>query len=357
MTEEERFHEIELAQLENDIQVLQSLQLDSLNEDDLFEKYQNASSQKKKQEAFCQMEEILDKEPEGILSRLYKIKQIAQQIQEVSLVEILEGALSQLKEASYVIQRRKGDSFLTEGERQTIEKKLSQLDSLKRKFYATTVKELLEVFVRQKTRREALLCHEETKRALQEDMQRIKKEADILALSLSTRRKEASLELAQKIEQHIRSLNMPHATFDIQISPEERSLSGDDACAFFFVPNPGERTVSVHTGASNGELARIFLALSAIVASKEKVSTILFDEVDANIGGMTALAVGALLEDMSKRRQVLAITHFPQVAQFAHAHFALTKEVVDERTVSSIAHLRSSQEKKQEHLRMSGKSS
>lgn len=355
LTEEERFQEVELEQLENEICALQSLHLDSLSEEELFEKYQNASLQKKKLEALSQMEEILEKEPDGIFSRLYRMKQIAHQAQERALYELLEGALSQLKETSYAIQRQKGDSFLTDEERLKIEKQLAHLDSLKRKFHAATTKELQEVLLKKRKRKEELLSREEVKLALVEDMQKAKADVDRIALSLSASRKEAAKDLAQKIELHIRSLNMAHATFTIHISMKERSHTGDDECAFFFVPNPGERTVSVHTGASNGELARIFLALSAIVASKERVSTILFDEVDANIGGMTALAVGALLEDMSKTRQVLAITHFPQVAQFAHAHFALAKEVVEERTVTSISHLRSSQERKQEHLRMSGK--
>jgi DNA repair protein RecN (Recombination protein N) len=352
--EEERFQEIEMSQLEKEIEALESLQLCSFNEEELFEKYQKSLSQKKEEFSLFQLEELIEKDTEGLLSKLFHAKQLALKLHSNTLVDLIEGALIQMKEASYSIQTQKGGSLLSDEDLQKIDQKLSLYNSLKRKLRVNTTQEMNDVLQIKIRRKEELINRDEEKKALTDEITALKAIIDLKAHTLSARRKEFACHLAQEIERQIRTLNMPQAIFNIQIDSKERSPTGDDACTFFFVPNSGERTVDVHKGASNGELARIFLALSTILASKEQVSTILFDEIDSNIGGLTALSVGTLLEEISKKRQVIAITHFPQVAQFAHAHFALAKEVIEERTITSITHLKNTKERKQEHLRMSG---
>ena len=205
------------------------------------------------------------------------------------------------------------------------------------------------------SKKNELLEREEKINDLQETISKEKTKVDQLALSLSETRAMAAKKLSLLIEQKIRRMNMPEASFQTTILKTNRSSSGDDECHFSFFPNPGEKIVDVHTGASNGELARIFLALAASIASKEEKTTLLFDEIDANIGGITARAVGELLKEIAKERQVLAITHFPQVAESADTHFVLSKEVVDNRTVSTISKISKSTDRKKEHLRMAGK--
>lgn len=124
--------------------------------------------------------------------------------------------------------------------------------------------------------------------------------------------------------------------------------------SFSCTPNVGEKRIDVCEGASGGELARVFLALQAVMADLFAVPTILFDEIDASIGGMTAHAVGQTLAAMGEKRQVLAVTHFAQVASKAHSHFALSKKEQKGRTITTVQELTSQEAKEKEHQRMGG---
>jgi DNA repair protein RecN (Recombination protein N) len=114
------------------------------------------------------------------------------------------------------------------------------------------------------------------------------------------------------------------------------SQSGFDTIEFQFAPNPGEPARPLRAIASSGELARVMLALKTVLAAEDEVPVLVFDEVDANVGGETAVAVGEKMQQIAGKRQVLCITHLPQVAASADAHFVVTKEVRDGRTISEL---------------------
>jgi DNA repair protein RecN (Recombination protein N) len=115
-----------------------------------------------------------------------------------------------------------------------------------------------------------------------------------------------------------------------------RINSGFDTIEFQFAPNPGEPARPLRAIASSGELARVMLALKTVLAAADEVPVLVFDEVDANVGGETAVVVGQKMRQIAARRQVLCITHLPQVAASADAHFVVTKEVRDGRTISEL---------------------
>src|SRR5262249_26247565 len=111
---------------------------------------------------------------------------------------------------------------------------------------------------------------------------------------------------------------------------------GFDSVEFLFAPNPGEAPWPLRAIASSGELARVMLALKTVLAAADQIPVLVFDEVDANVGGETAHAVGEKMREIAKKRQVLCITHLPQVAATATAHFVVTKQINDGRTISAI---------------------
>jgi DNA repair protein RecN (Recombination protein N) len=149
------------------------------------------------------------------------------------------------------------------------------------------------------------------------------------------------------------SLNMPKAEFEIKVSPQKRSLSGDDLVEFYIAPNPGERLLSVKDGASGGELSRLLLSIQTLLAGKEQIPTLIFDEVDANIGGATAAEVGKKLKEIGAKHQILCITHFPQVAKQANHHYQISKQEIKGRTLTQI-HCLDEQSKQHELSRMLG---
>ena len=112
--------------------------------------------------------------------------------------------------------------------------------------------------------------------------------------------------------------------------------TGFDEIEFQFAPNPGEPAKPLRAIASSGEMARVMLALKTVLAVEDEIPVLIFDEVDANIGGETANAVGEKMKQIAARRQVLCITHLPQVAAPADAHYVVTKQIKDGRTISGI---------------------
>ena len=161
--------------------------------------------------------------------------------------------------------------------------------------------------------------------------------------------------MEKEMTAHLKELNMPNAEFEIRITPQTRTATGDDHIEFYLSPNRGENQISVKQCASGGELSRLMLSLQVLLAGKEQVSSLVFDEIDANIGGKTADDVGKKLRAIGNKHQVLCVTHFPQVAHYADHHLQIIKEEVGGRTVTSIHILDEATREKEIH-RMAGRS-
>jgi DNA repair protein RecN (Recombination protein N) len=163
------------------------------------------------------------------------------------------------------------------------------------------------------------------------------------ARELSAMRREGAGRLTERLERALAGLAMPHCHVELPLHrldmPEQWTASGIDAGEIYLSPNPGEELRPLARIASGGELSRIMLALHTLTGIDEGGRTLVFDEVDAGIGGAAADAVGAELQALSRRGQVLCITHLAQIAARADAHFALTKAVRDGRTTAAVARL------------------
>ena len=189
-----------------------------------------------------------------------------------------------------------------------------------------------------------------------------------LCRSLSQKRMTAAKKLARKVETQLVSLHMAHTRFKVELiglpvptpSPEYLvtdgrtiTATGTDQARFMIAPNIGEALKPLAEIASGGELSRLVLALKVILAKSDAVETVVFDEVDAGIGGGTAEMVGRKLNDLAKSHQVICITHLPQIARFGDHHFRIDKSVVDGRTVTGIEPI-SHKKRIQELARMLG---
>ena len=175
-----------------------------------------------------------------------------------------------------------------------------------------------------------------------------------LTHKLSTNRKETAKTLAQKVEKELTSLKMPHTKFDISFRtlPADEGVdpyltikgqtvfeTGIDQATFRIAPNVGEPLKPLSSIVSGGELSRVVLALKAILAETDAVEAIVFDEVDAGIGGSVAEVVGKKLSALARHHQVICITHLPQIAKFGDHHFRISKQVSDGRTRTTIQRL------------------
>jgi DNA repair protein RecN (Recombination protein N) len=170
-----------------------------------------------------------------------------------------------------------------------------------------------------------------------------------LAQELSKRRKKAAASFAQAVEAELGRLAMGKTVFKVALEREEESAEGGqsvegvrlsargiDRCELMISPNPGEEVKPLSRIASGGELSRVMLAIKRALARTDPVPTYVFDEVDSGIGGAVAEVVGRLLKEVSKDRQVLCITHLPQIAACADHHFTVEKKVKEGRTSSRV---------------------
>jgi DNA repair protein RecN (Recombination protein N) len=177
------------------------------------------------------------------------------------------------------------------------------------------------------------------------------RELSMLSLDLSSKRSQTAKLLAKKVEKELASLRMSGTKFKISLQTIPASDNSDphlvvkgntinetgiDQASFLIAPNVGEDLKPMASIASGGELSRIVLALKAILAEKGSVETLVFDEVDAGIGGSVAEAVGKKLSKLARYHQIICITHLPQIAKFGDNHFRITKNVSQGRTITSI---------------------
>jgi DNA repair protein RecN (Recombination protein N) len=173
------------------------------------------------------------------------------------------------------------------------------------------------------------------------------------AEKISTARQRAAKKLKRDMERELRTLGMPETTFEVRFMTHDEKADmppffvggkklterGMDQVEFYFSPNPGEPPKALAKIASGGELSRLMLALKALVLTAGEASTLLFDEVDAGIGGRVAEIVGKKLKQVAARQQVLSVTHLPQIAALADAHYVVEKEVEQGRTFTRVRQL------------------
>jgi DNA repair protein RecN (Recombination protein N) len=256
---------------------------------------------------------------------------------------------------------------MDESRLEAIEDRLNTLTKLKRKFGGT----LDAVFSRKETIEQELSNLAGLKDHIEDTEKKlVRLHGTIveLATTLSKKRKQKAKILAGQVENELSALKMPQTQFKVsfQTMPAERNANpylivenntvhetGIDRVSFLIAPNVGEPLKDLSNIVSGGELSRIVLALKAILAQTEAVETIVFDEVDAGIGGSVAEVVGKKLSALAGRHQIICITHLPQIAKFGDHHFSISKHVSNGRTKTFIKRL-NGEERIKEIARMLG---
>jgi len=247
-----------------------------------------------------------------------------------------------------------------------IEDRLSEINGLKRK-YALDIPGILAQQEKIATELESLGANQEKMDDLKKNIQQKEKTLAELATRLADTREKTAKKFKQDVEKELRDLGMNEVQFGVRFDyPEDADsfvsyrenkvklhAGGIGSIEFLFSPNPGEELRPLIKIASGGELSRVMLALKSILHAEDPVPVMVFDEVDAGIGGKVAEKVGVKLQKVSVGKQVFCITHLPQIAGMAKAHFRVQKTVKDNRTHSTIVKL-SYDERVEEIARMSG---
>lgn len=265
---------------------------------------------------------------------------------------IVDEAVISLQEAAYEL-RDYGEAM--DFSPAKLDKLQSRMDVIYRlcKKYGATVADVLEH--QQKVQKELLQIenYDDDMEALKKELARLHQEMEKQAAKLTRQRQKTAGELSAAIGQQLLSLGMPKARFSIKVEPSGKfSSSGADMVAMFFSANPGEEAKPLQKVASGGELSRIALAIKAVAAAREQaVGSMVFDEIDTGIGGRTAQMVAERIALVAKFKQVLCITHLPQIACMADQHLYIAKSSVGESTVTQV-HCLSEHERIREIARM-----
>jgi len=268
--------------------------------------------------------------------------------------DLMESALIQLEEASHDL-RRYIESINTDPEQlRVVDEQLNVINRLKKK-YGETIQEILSFSEQCRQQIEAIEGSEERVKQLEAEKAELGARFYDCASRLRAAREEVATDLQEQLVAHLADLNMEKTRFSVRISDLEAAegwqvrgpdgediivnSKGRDRVEFQISPNPGEPLRPLNRIASGGEMSRVMLALKTILADVDQVDTMIFDEVDAGIGGRTAHSVAEKLVDLARRKQVICVTHLPQIACRADHHYLISKSISPDGTVIRVEEL------------------
>ncbi|HXM29357.1 MAG TPA: DNA repair protein RecN [Chthoniobacterales bacterium] len=222
------------------------------------------------------------------------------------------------------------------GSLRQLEERLNLLESLRRKYHRNE-EELLALAAELEEKLGQIDGRESALEKLRADVESTSQKMQAVGRDLTAARATAGERLARQIRVHLADLGFQQARFDLEWETlGEPISSGFDQIEFLFSPNPGEPLKPLRAIASSGEISRVMLAIKTALAQQDLIGLLVFDEIDANVGGEIAHAVGRKMQTLGENHQVLAITHMPQVAAAARKHFFVSKEVSDGRTRTAL---------------------
>lgn len=319
---------------------------------------------KEGEEILYEGEEALAARLGRFLTRLRELANIDQDLKPA--VELLNSSLAHVEEATSVLRRYTDRIDFEPNALEQVESRLAELSRLKRK-YRGSVAEILEKLNGLERELQALERGEGEISILERSLEEARRSSWETAEALSIERRRLARRFKKEMEDEVRTIGMPGTNFEVHFLESEtreddppfllggRKLTeqGVDQVEFYFCPNPGEPLKPLAKIASGGEISRVMLAIKSLVLAKEDIPTLLFDEVDAGIGGSVAEVVGKRLKKVAATRQVICVTHLPQIAALADSHFVVRKGAQKGRTFTEV-HKLDGKERVAEVARMLG---
>ena len=329
---------------------ISAAQLQPQEEEQLEKSYQRASNAVRLLQLSRTALELLSENENALLIQLGIIGRTLQELQRLdatagSLLTVQEQSVSVLRDLQSALSRYADKLEVDPARVQQLEERLNLIKSLKRK-YGATVEEVVAFGNEAGKKLHSLEQREVELSRINRELEKLSAELWRVGEALSAQRRKSIPPLCKLLNKQLADLGFQQSRFDISLNSISRSdpaaslsATGLDRTEFQFAPNPGEPARPLRAIASSGELARVMLALKTVLAAEDQIPVLVFDEVDANVGGETANTVGEKMQQIARKRQVLCITHLPQVAAPAAAHYVATKQVKAGRTVSEIRRL------------------
>jgi len=336
----ENASEQELNLLRHQLQEIDGAHLKPEDQQDLEDRWRRASNSTRLVEAAAAAVTALNGE-DGILERLSEVQRLVRDLEKLdpSICErtaSLETACLELQDLEGNLADYADELDINPAEAATLEERVNRLESLKRK-YGPSLADVLSRRDAAAARLDTIENRSEKLETLARELASARTALDAAGKSLSTLRRKGAPKLAKEISSQLKDLGFKQSSFEAPLKPlPEPGPQGLESIEFQFGPNPGEPLLPLRQIASSGEISRVMLAVKSALADQDATPLMVFDEIDANVGGEVARAVGHKMAALGTRHQVVAITHFPQVAAIATHHFVVQKEVSAGRTRSRL---------------------
>jgi len=297
--------------------------------------------------------DLLGENDSSLLTQAGIVGRTLQELQRVDpaagpLVAVHEQAVAALRELQTELTHYADKADIDPARLQQLEERLNLIHSLKRK-YGATVAEVIAFGEGARCKLQSLEQREAELARINGQIEKVETDLWRAGQALSAKRRKVIPLLSKSVSRQLDDLGFRQSRLDIALTTLDESAftqhathptpHGFDTVEFQFAPNPGESARPLRAIASSGELARVMLALKTVLAAEDQIPVLVFDEVDANVGGETANAVGEKMQQIAEKRQVLCITHLPQVAAPASAHYVAAKHIRAGRTLSEISRL------------------
>lgn len=357
MTERELEREVDL--LKYQIDEIEKANLDVDEYEILKVKYKKYSNQDKINTAILTSYDLLKSGDLGVEDRIGKSLSALGPVADYDIVledfvEGLENIMYQLEDLdasmrSYIDKNEYNPQILEE-----IQLRMDFINTMKRK-YGDKIEDILDYKIEMKQRLYNIENREERKLALLKEQEKIEEDLEKIGGELTSSRMKVANLLEESLLKELESLNMKNTKFKVIFNKVGYTSSGCDDVEYYVSFNLGENLNPLNKVASGGEMSRFMLAFKKILSDVDKIETMIFDEIDTGISGRAAQVVGEKLAEMAKHKQLICITHLPQIAAFADDHYYIEKNVENERTFTSIRNL-SYQDRQEEIARLiSGK--
>jgi DNA repair protein RecN (Recombination protein N) len=331
----------ELDLLRHQVAEIDAAQLKPEEEDEIADRYRRSSNSTRLVELAGAASSALGADETGVLTHLIEVQRLVRDLEKLDpgireRTQGLESAVMELQELERSLADYAEDLDIDPAEAARLEERVNLFETLKRK-YGGDLAAVLAQRDRAAARLDAVENRGERLEQLSAEAARLREDTDKAGHALAAKRKKTAPKLAKEISGQLKDLGFKQSSFEVQvISNKEPAASGLEGIEFLFGPNPGEPMQPLRQIASSGEISRVMLAVKSALAEQDATPLMVFDEIDANVGGEIARAVGKKMAGLGSRHQVVAITHFPQVAALAARHYVVEKEVAGGRTRSKM---------------------
>ena len=354
----ETAREQELDLLRHQLTEIESANLVADEEQEIEKRYKLASNSKRLIELASAVANKLSEADDSVLSQLAETQRLLRELEKIdsSIAQFSSAhaaAVVELSEIARALSTYAEKLDLDPEQHTALEQRVSLFETLKRK-YGGSIADVIAFGERAAERMRKIEGREAELERLTKDIENVRAQMNHAGDALRKSRLKAAPKLSENIRRNLRDLGFRQSEFEAKLTPlEEPRTTGFDSVELLFSPNPGEPVKPLRAIASSGEISRLMLAIKSALAAQDAIPLLVFDEIDTNVGGEIAHAVGAKMQTLGRDHQVICITHLPQVAAAASSHFVVTKDVTRGRTFSNL-HQVTGKARQEEITRMLG---